>query len=358
MLAAVMLLLLSAVPVKGGAGGDALAFLKIDAGARGAALSGAYAAAGDDALSVFYNPAGTALLARKEIVLGHNEWLEGLRNEVLAYAHPLGPKLTVFGGANLLLSGAMDRYDNAGDLQGNGEFSALEGAVSAGLSGQPLPDFYIGGALKALTQQAAGDKALGWAGDAGFLTVSGPWRLGASASNFGGKLKLGSRAFPAPVIIRGGVAFGFLKNYLLCADVVKAGQSETAGAFGAEARMLTGPKEYFIVRAGYKTGRSRYAGPGVTAGVGVTSRDVRVDYAFAPYGDLGAAHRVSVSLKFGAVREDAVFKQSYRSIQKARLKQAPPPKRLEPKKEDAEKREKKPAEKKGKKDPGEVYFMW
>lgn len=349
---AALLLLCLAAPVKGGAGGDALAFLKIDAGARGAALSGAYAAAGDDALSVFYNPAGTALTGKKEALFGHNEWLQGLRNEILAYAHPLGARLTAFGGANILLSGKMDRYDTAGTRQDY--FSALEGAFSAGLSGKLAPDFYGGAALKALTQQAAGDKAFSLAGDAGFVTVSGPWRLGASFSNFGGRLKFGDKAFPAPAILRGGVAFSFLDNYLVSADAVKAGQSATAGAFGAEARVLTGPKEYFIFRAGYKTGRSRYAGPGFTAGVGVASRDLRVDYAFVPYGDLGAAHRATISLRFGAARPEEMLNSVYGDRPKPRIVKAPPQKREPEKKEE----KKKPEEKKGKKDPGEVYFMW
>ncbi|OGR75384.1 MAG: hypothetical protein A2X32_12750 [Elusimicrobia bacterium GWC2_64_44] len=355
-LAALLFFCLAAAANAGGAGSDALAFLKIDAGARGAAMSGAYAAAGDDALSVFYNPAGTALIARKEVLLGHNEWLEGLRNEIAAYAQPLGPRLTAFAGANLLLSGRMDRYvvDQAGDPQNEGYFNALEGAFSVGLSGKLREDFYGGAALKALTQQAAGGKALGWAGDAGFVAVSGPWRVGASASNVGGQLKLGSKSFSAPAIIRGGASFRFLENYLVAADVVKAGRSETAGALGAEASFLTGPKEYFLLRAGYKTGRSRFAGPGVTAGVGVASRDVRVDYAFAPYGDLGAAHRVTVSLKFGAVRPEEMLRSLYGDRPKPRMKKIPRPK------EDAAKKEngKKPEEKKGKKDPGEVYFMW
>ena len=129
---ALLLLVLSVAPARAGAGTEALPFLKLDPGARGAALSGAYCAAGDDALSVFYNPAGTALLGKKEILLGHNEWLEGIRNETLAYVQPLGARLTAFGGVNALFSGSMNKYDSVGEKAGT--FSSLEGAVSAGLS--------------------------------------------------------------------------------------------------------------------------------------------------------------------------------------------------------------------------------
>lgn len=345
--AAVLTLLLSAAHAWAGAGGDALPFLKVDAGARGAALSGAYAAAGDDALSVFYNPAGTALLEKKEILLGHNEWLEGLRNETLAYAHPLGPRLTAFAGVNLLVSGKMERYDETGGRTGN--FSALEGAVSAGVSGRLASGLYGGAALKSLSQQAAGGTASGWAGDAGLLGVYESWHIGGSASNLGGRLKFGSSAFDAPLMLRAGVSRSFLEDYLVCAEAVKAGRSELAGAFGAEARLRTGPKEYFLFRAGYKTGRSRFAGPGFTAGVGVASRDLRVDYAFAPYGDLGAAHRVTVSLRFGEKREE---------YSDPKLRGLPARRTVKPAPAQQRGGSKKPEEKKGKKEPGDVYFMW
>lgn len=328
-------------------------FLKMDAGARGAALSGAYAAAGDDALAVFYNPAGTALTAKKEVLLGHNEWLEGIRNETIAYVQPLGPRLTLFGGINALFSGSMDRYvlpAGAQTPERTGTFKVMEGAVSAGLSGRLGPGFYGGAALKALSQQAAGEAELAWAGDAGLLKVFEGWKLGVSASNFGARLKFGSRSFAAPLVIRGGVAVPFLENYLISVEGVKAGSSETAAAVGAEARVRTGPKEYFVMRAGYKTGRSRNAGPGLTAGIGVINRELRVDYAFVPYGDLGDAHRVTVSVRFGALRPEEARK-GYGTLPPPRAKtQAPAPKRGG---------EKAPEDKKkGKKEQSGVYFMW
>ncbi len=349
---ALLIMILSAVPAGAGAGAgaEALPFLKLDAGARGAALSGAYCAAGDDALSVFYNPAGTALLGKKEILLGHNEWLEGIRNETLAYVQPLGARLTAFGGVNALFSGSMNKYDSAGEKAGT--FSSLEGAVSAGLSGALGNNFYGGAALKALSQQAAGGKALAWAGDAGILKTGGEWRFGASASNFGGRLKFGSRAFDLPLILRAGLSRSFQGNFMVAVDGVKAGEAGAALAVGAEGRLRAGPREYFLFRAGYKTGRSRYAGPGFTAGVGLTNRELRVDYAFAPYGDLGDAHRVTVALRFGKQRPEEVKRHPYGDLRPAKRKAAPASLRETPKEAAPDKKKKK--EKKA----SDVYFMW
>lgn len=358
--AALLTIWLSAAPAFAGVAGDALPFLKIDAGARGAAMAGAYCAAGDDALSVFYNPAGTALADKKQVLLGHNEWLTEIRNETLAYVHPLGPRLTAFGGANILLSGSMAKREAInGDVTGS--FSVFEGAASAGLSWEMGEGWYGGAALKALTQQADGESAMAWAGDAGLLKVSGAWKAGASAANFGSRLKLGDSAFRLPLMLRAGAAYTFLRNYSLAAEAVKPGSSDAAAALGAEARVNAGPREYFFLRAGYTTGRSLHAGSGVTGGLGLASQDLRVDYAFAPYGDLGDAHRVTLSFSFGRSRPEDLRRRPYAAPAPARrVKRAPPQPAA------AEKRSgkrtapapKKPVKKKKESRKEDVYFMW
>ncbi|MDA8242620.1 MAG: PorV/PorQ family protein [Elusimicrobia bacterium] len=338
------MLLLAPAAVSAGGAGDAMPFLKMDAGARAAALSGAYSAAGDDALCVFYNPAGTALAAKKEALLGHNEWVQDMRNETLAYVHPLDPRFTVFAGANLLLGGKMDRYDAAGAADGS--FSPLEGAVSAGGSAWLGRGWYLGAALKNLSQQAAGEKASAWAADAGVLKKAGDWRVGLAAANFGSSIKLGRDKFDLPLTLRGGVSYTFLGDYTAAAEWIRAGGSDDAVAAGAEARLKTGPKEYFFVRAGYRSGRSRYAGPGLTAGAGLANRDLRIDYAFVPYGDLGDSHRVTVAFRFGADRPAPFDRAAYYGLPKPR-KPAPA----------AEKKAgKKAGGQEGKKE--NVYFMW
>ncbi len=336
------MLLLYAPAAKAGPAGDAMPFLKVDAGARGAAMSGAYSALGDDALSVFYNPAGTALLDRKELLLGHTEWLEGIRNELLAYAQPLGPSLTAFAGVNALLSGSMPRYDAGGAPDGS--FSALEAAVSAGVSADLGDGFYGAAALKELSQQAAGYRASALAGDAGLLKRIGDWRIGAAAANYGSPLKLGSAGFDLPRVLRGGISYTYLDNYTLAAEAVKAGSSDATAAVGAEVRLNTGPGEYFLLRAGYKTGRSSYAGSGVTAGAGVSGGAFRLDYAYAPYGELGDTHRVTLSVRFGAERPAELSRGSYYGL---------PPPRPKPERSSGN------GEKQGKgTQSGDVYFMW
>lgn len=335
----------SAPPASAETGTTALPFLKMDAGARAAGMGGAYCAAGDDSLSVFYNPAGTALVSRKEILLSHNEWLDGLRNEAAAYVHPFESGLSVFGGVNALFSGSMEKYDGLGAPSGS--FSSLEGAFSAGVSGRLGRGYYGGLAVKALSQSADGESAMAWAGDAGLLKAWDRWRLGLSASNFGGSMKLGSQAFKLPLVLRGGVSAEVIEHIRLSADLIKPGESDSQGAFGAEAELPANPSEAFFLRAGYRTGRATNSGPGFAAGLGFRSADLRLDYAFAPYGDLGDSHRVTVAVSFGGARLPPEEKRAYKVVApQGQGQKKPPPVRKQEKK------------KSGSKDGEPVYFMW
>lgn len=350
-LAAIFGLALSAPLSAAETGSTALPFLKLDAGARAAALGGAYCAAGDDALAAFYNPAGTALVERREVLLGHNEWLGGMRNETAAYVHPFESGLSVFGGVNALFSGDLQRYDALGAQHGT--FSTKEGAASAGVSARLGRGWYGALAAKALYQSADGQSALAWAGDGGLLAVYGRLRFGLSAANLGGAMKLGSKAFALPLMLRGGVSAEAAEHIRVSADAVKPGESDLQGAFGAEAEIPANPSEAFYLRAGYRTGRSANAGPGFTAGVGFRNGDLRLDYAFAPYGDLGDSHRVTVAFSFGERRLPPEEKKAYKVLypqKPGKRKTAPVPER-----ERKGVQEKKKA---GGKDGEPVFFMW
>jgi hypothetical protein len=344
--AVILALALLAAPAAAETGTSALPFLKLDAGARAAALGGAYCAAGDDALAVFYNPAGTGLVRRREALLGHNEWLDGMRNETAAYVHPFDSGLTAFGGVNTLFSGALARYDDAGAARGS--FDAREWAVSAGVSARLGRGWHGALAAKGLYQSADYESATAWAGDAGLLADYGRLRFGLSASNLGGAMKLGSRAFALPLMLRGGVSAEAAPRVRISADAVKPGESDLQGAFGAEAELPANPSESFFLRAGWRTGRSSNSGQGLSAGIGFRGRDLRLDYAFAPYGDLGDSHRVTLAFSFGPVRLPPEERKPYKALYRqkpAQKQEAPAP------------RENRKTKKSG--SGGEpVYFMW
>ena len=342
---AAVLMIGPALRLYAGAGTEAAPFLKIDAGARAAALGGAFSAIADDASSVFYNPAGPGFMTNDDIMLSHNEWIAGLKNEHFAYVHPQSARLTFFTGLNLLISPAMDKYDISGVKTGS--FFAGDGALSAGAAWAFTDSFCGGLAAKGVYQQADKEKACAYAADLGFVKKYEYLKLGLAVQNLGTPLKLYKESFDLPLTFRGGAAYRLNDMFWLAADAVQTGGG-LVFAGGAEGELVVTPTETVFARAGYKSGRSRNAGAGISAGVGLKSGELRFDYAFAPFGDLGDSHRLTVSFKFGSDREYLSREKKLRQIYR---KSEAVPKGKQDRPAEGKSKKKAPPKK-------ENYFMW
>jgi hypothetical protein len=94
------------------------AFLEVPAGARAAALGGAYASLATGAEAAFWNPAGTATLRRLEVTGGHAELLDNLRHDYFTLGGPLwGGAMT--GSVRALYTSRSDESDDVGNLIGS-----------------------------------------------------------------------------------------------------------------------------------------------------------------------------------------------------------------------------------------------
>jgi hypothetical protein len=126
-------------------------------------------------------------------------------------------------------------------------------------------------------------------------------KVGAAVSNVGTSAKLDSEAFALPLEARVGTRYdrGIIGATV---DLIYSGQelgaqSDTSAesVLGIAAGLECRPVEVLAVRVGYRTGSDYDGFSGLRAGLGINWHGIGIDYAYAPYGKLGASHRISIS---------------------------------------------------------------
>lgn len=303
-----------------GAGGERAApFLGIDVGARALGIAGAYAPVADDETSLYWNPAGLALIDGPLFGATHAAWYQDLDFEWAGGAAPVGTRAGVGIAATMLHTAPIAGYDESG--QPTGEFVARDVAVTIGGGVSVTGSIALGAAVKGIQQAIAGETATGFAGDLGLLAEVRGWRFGATARNIGPDLRFGDDSYPLPFGVTAGVAKRLGGGGLVGASV--ASGSETEARFGAEWTW----NRLLALRAGYLAGLDGDdPAAGFTAGAGVRRSAWSVDYAMTPHEELGAAHRVSFSLRFGGARDDVAARGTFdaASREPVHLAGAPP----------------------------------
>ncbi|MBI5242460.1 MAG: hypothetical protein HY922_02100, partial [Elusimicrobia bacterium] len=170
--------------------------------------------------------------------------------------------------------------------------------------------------------------------------------LGLAVQNIGPTVKFQQASENLPLNIRMGGAYAFTirgQKSALALDITKERSEGALIGFGAETIVA----KALALRLGYNTRNA--AGPGVSVGVGWLLSNFSFDYAFVPFGDLGNAHRLSVTLRWGEggsreertyrppapkrERKPAEARPSYKLPEIKEVKPAPAPAKIqEPKK--------------------------
>jgi len=319
---AAIFLLLCAAPTAwaGGAGTHLAAFLEVEGGARQMGMGGAFTGLADDAMTVFYNPAGLARLEGSEIHIHNSTWAAGVSYQHLAYGfrHSTLPGTMAFSWAVMQISpyrelseyydpqspfgiGALDPVD-AGDMSLGGSYCwDFGGGISAGAT----LHWYHLHLAEAFCEGVYADAGLLY--DTPFRNL----RLGAAALNLGPKDRwagTGSETgfgeeFPLPATYRVGASirlYDVVRHRLVvAADYKLPADGEGKVNAGAEYTFNKGPI-FVYGRAGYRVG---YDEEGATFGAGVRfpsskEAEVRVDYAFVDMGNLEPSQKVGVSFHF------------------------------------------------------------
>ncbi len=287
-------LLLASLPLSGGEPGSAgAAFLKLGVDGRAIGMGEAHTALTDNANALYWNPAGLAGLRGPQLAFMHNFHFLEMHHDYLGLASPVG-----YGSVGLAAY-----YWTSGTIMGmdekalpTSEFSAWDLAIGLYYAHELGRLLSAGGGLKAIIERNEEEGGSALAADIGLLLkppLTG-LSVGMTVQNLGTKLKLVENGYSLPLTLRFGMAWKIpATGLVLATDLSIANDERPKIAAGGEYWIA----QLFAVRAGYKSGSDLGALAGLRAGCGFEFQKVGLDYAFAPYGELGNSHRMSLLVR-------------------------------------------------------------
>jgi len=293
--------LMTVLPVATQAGepGEAgLPFLRFGMGARASAMGEAYAAVGEDATAVFWNPGAMAAVLGTRLTLVHNEYFQSLRFEQAAITHE-----TKWGTFGFMFTGLymddMERRDDTPSDVPLGTFGSYDVAAALAYPRYIVPNVAIGVSIKPVYERIDELSTSGIAFDAGIYHVSRikGVKLAATVANLGAPMKYEVEEFALPRYARVGGSYerevaSLDGRVLFTFDALFPNDDNVREHFGGEYSY----KRMLALRAGYKAG---YDSQGATFGFGVVYREIGLDYAFLPVkNELGDSHRFALNFSF------------------------------------------------------------
>lgn len=301
-----------------GASGAGAAFLKMDVGARPAAMGGAYTALADDVTAIYWNPAGLAQLDQTELNFMHNQWVSGIKYEFLGAAYPV-ENLTLATSLTYLYMDEIKEVLIDTEGKGNGRywetgkvFSAEDMALSLAFAQAIEENLFMGANFKYINESIENESASGFAMDLGVIyKLSNRLGFGFVISNLGPNMKFIKDEFSLPLSYRAGIAYRIGENFTFAFDANKTKDEKLEFCAGMES--LFG--KWLTLRFSGATGPNKRLGDfkglptGMSAGCGFKlGNSLIMDYAYVPYGDLGDTHRISLSMKLGDKKQPLQFK--------------------------------------------------
>lgn len=276
-------------------------FLEVPAGARAAAMGGAFASLGQGVEAVFWNPAGLATIQKIEVAGTHTEYLQSLRHEGFAGgARLLGGGIA--GSVRALYSEPIAETDDLGNQIGTFGAHDLEFKLAWGR--QQNERLRWGISAQVIEERIANAAATTFAFGAGVSwdpAILQGLRVAVSAENLGPSPSFkidgtDGADVPLPMAVQAGgsyaatVASGWQVRGAVEARATRG--RNALGLVGAELEHGSGA----ALRAGYRINDDTASW---SAGLGMRLGSVRLDYAFVPFDlDLGNTHRIGFVASF------------------------------------------------------------
>jgi len=306
-------------PLLGGqrVGTAAATFLKIDVGARAAAMSGAAVALVSDATTLYWNPAAAAQVAGNFLTISHIQYPVDIQYEYLGYIHHI-PRVGTFGISCGMLHTEDMEVTTVYHPTGNGEYFRYNDTFIALTYSKKMTNrFSFGTSIKYVEEYLAGLRMGGWMIDLGTFYWTGfkTLRFAVSLLNFGPDLRPGGtylkktkegglaetkyEAFTPPTTFRVGSAMDVYstEKYTITASFQM--NHPVDNAENAVIGMEVGVLKYLHLRGGY---RINYDEEKFTFGAGflanIHQSQIVLDYAYKDFINLTSTHQFTLGFQF------------------------------------------------------------
>ena len=274
------------------AGTSAACFLKVGTSVRSAGMGGAGIALAEGVDGLSLNPAALAGSKSREATFMHHNWLCEVSFNYLAGNWSTGNQ-AVACGVNLVGTGKQKRTTYS-TPDGDEEFKTGGLILTVGYAREINKQIRAGASLKYISQELDDETGKGAGLDIGILYRPRikDLTLGAVIQDIGiTKIKFVEKEENLPLQIRVGAGYK-IKKALVSIDVSKPNDNSIRFNLGGQYQIHPA----LAIRAGYDS--SIDEGPGVTAGFGVTYKNLTFDGAYLPQGELADTFRLSASIRF------------------------------------------------------------
>ncbi len=280
--------------------------LLLGIGTRIPAMGSAGAALTDNLASLFWNPAGLAAQDQMQLEFFHTSWIQSVTQETLLFGMPLGNGMGAVSFTYLGL-GEIEKTEAASDgsvVRDGTTLSLSMYGVNFGYGMSTSWGLAFGGAGKLVAESLGDFSAMTLAVDAGLQ-----WKLqepegivlGVALANLG----LPVQGYTLPMSASLGAAYravlakGHRLDFSLGLEVPFPAPQQMLYHAGLEYGLL----DMIFIRGGYVMSElaSAGSGSGITAGLGFDLSGWRLGYTFAPQGELGTAHYISLGMDFAAL---------------------------------------------------------
>jgi len=273
-------------------------FLKIGVGGRPVGMGEAYTALANDASAAYWNPAGLGEQEALEIFSMHSNWLVDTSFQYLGFAFPFRDMGALGLSYRVLNYGNIPAYNASGSREA--DVYASDSALCFSWGRALNEKLSLGLNLKYVSQSLASFNAGTASLDLGMrFNLQPSLVLGVSVQNILGSLTFiqDEGVLPRKLSVGLGASHFIFEPLTVAVDYNMPLDGSGYLNYGCEYLL----NDFFALRLG--SAQSRWQG-----GIGFKTPSFGLDYAYVPYQDLGATHRVSFSFCFGIRKQDEIRK--------------------------------------------------